>query len=88
MEKETIEEAAKRIYPDDGYKDEMWCDLGMLYRDKFIEGAKWMQERMYSEEEVKTIASKLFYSMTDSDFGIKHTYESFEKWFEQNIKNN
>jgi len=74
---ETLEQAAESFVNNTRLRN---------YKVLFIEGAKWMQERMYSEEEVKQITSKLFYSMTNSEFGIKHTYESFEKWFEQNIK--
>jgi hypothetical protein len=87
MEKETLEEAA--VLSSAVHFERTICSDGFYktYQTGFKQGAKWMQERMYSEEEVKTIASKLFYSMTDSDFGIKHTYESFEKWFEQFKKN-
>jgi len=46
---ETLEEAAKILYPDG-------CDgtdrSAEIYRRIFIEGAKWIAERMYSEEEV------------------------------------
>ena len=56
MKQETLEEAASRLlynkYPyhppqDSGY-----------WKDMFIEGAKWQQERMYSEEDM--IAFALF----------------------------
>ena len=53
---ETLEEAAEKIYPNAGYDDEMWCDSGELFREKFIEGAKWQQERMYSEEDMINFA--------------------------------
>ena len=46
--KETLEEAANKIYPNNGFEDELYWDLGEIYREKFIEGAKWQQERMYS----------------------------------------
>ena len=75
MKQETLEEVASRLlynkYPyhppqDSGY-----------WKDMFIEGAKWQQERMYSEEEViKAIgAARVFYK-TDEDDGydeFKHT---------------
>jgi hypothetical protein len=53
---ETLEEAAEKIYPNAGYDDEMWCDSGELFREKFIEGAKWQQERMYSREDMINFA--------------------------------
>ena len=46
---ETLEEAAEK-YDENDPNDE----YGKSYR-AFIEGAKWQQERMYSEEEVKEI---------------------------------
>ena len=50
--KETLEEAAEKVYPNDGFKDEIWADIGEVFREKFIEGAKWQQERMYSEDDL------------------------------------
>ncbi len=54
-DKETLEEAAERIYPNNGYKDEAYCDLGEMSRELWLEGAEWQQERSYSKEEVKEI---------------------------------
>lgn len=45
---ETLEEAAERIYDDNLFSYEK-------YRSGFIKGAKWQQERMYSEEEVRKL---------------------------------
>ena len=42
---ETLEEAAERIYPNEGYKDEAYCDLGEMSRELWLEGAKWQQEQ-------------------------------------------
>ena len=52
--KETLEEAAKRLYPIyDRFKyDEDWVEDVTKRRDDFIEGAKWQQERSYSEEDM------------------------------------
>jgi len=50
--KETIEEVALRLYPDKGYEDELYCDIGEYNRELFTEGAKWQQERSYSEEDM------------------------------------
>ena len=54
--KETIEEAALRLYPDKGYEDELYCDIGGYNRELFIEGATYMAERMYSYDELRRIA--------------------------------
>jgi len=43
--KETIEEVALRLYPDKGYEDELYCDIGEYNRELFIEGAKWQAEK-------------------------------------------
>jgi hypothetical protein len=46
MDKETLEEAAENEYP----------TIHEQYQgDAFIKGAKWQQERMYSEEEVDVL---------------------------------
>jgi hypothetical protein len=59
--KETIEEVALRLYPDKGYKDELYCDIGGYNREFFTEGAKWQQERMYSEEDMINFAFDTYY---------------------------
>lgn len=48
MDKETIEEAAKKRVPTSA---SVW-DLTETRRNDFIAGAKWQEERMYSEEDV------------------------------------
>jgi hypothetical protein len=66
---ETLEEAAERLYPivikpildvyDDGVSNQIGEeDINENNRESFIEGAKWQQERMYSEEEVIAIVEK------------------------------
>ena len=49
---ETLEEAAERIYPNEGYKDEAYCDLGEMSRELWLEGAKWQAEKSDKELEV------------------------------------
>ena len=44
MKQETLEEAAERIYGSDASKDVEYY--------AFLNGAKWQQERMYSEEDM------------------------------------
>jgi hypothetical protein len=56
--KETVDEAAERIYPTPNPYI-MGIDLGnSMRREAFKEGAKWIQERMYSEDEVIEIVEK------------------------------
>jgi hypothetical protein len=59
--KETIEEVALRLYPDKGYEDELYCDIGEYNRELFTEGAKWQQERRYSEEDMINFAFDTYY---------------------------
>lgn len=75
MEKETIEEAAKRIYPINIVVD---YDTNEDIRNIWIEGAKWQAERMYSEEEVLIILDKFLTSMIKGEkTGL------LEEWFEK-----
>ena len=57
MKQETLEEAAKELYPIN-YTGRMFMpsvdELNNSYKQEaFIEGAKWQQERMYSEEDMR-----------------------------------
>ena len=90
--KETLEEAAEKVYPNDGFKDEYYCDLGEVYREKFIDGAKWQQERMYSEEDLEKAFKAGEVSMNrailkDEGYDLNSynlpNINNFEQWFEQ-----
>jgi hypothetical protein len=83
MEKETLEEAAERLYPI-SKGGSMWMpsadDCNKANKQEgFIEGAKWQAERMYSEEEVKRICSKAWLKTPNTP----NMLEEFDKWFEQ-----
>ena len=76
MRKETLEEAAER------FANNFTEDENKFAIEDFIAGAKWQQERSYSEEEVKNIVDetiekfyKHFYTLTKA--------EMKEQWFEQ-----
>jgi hypothetical protein len=68
---ETLEEVAEKFTP----KSDKWT-----IKQIFIEGAKWQQERSYSEGEVKNLTELFlsYYFKTDKGFD-----DSFEEWFEQ-----
>jgi hypothetical protein len=72
MKQETLEEVAERRFPS---KMEMY--------DAFIEGAKWQQERSYSEEEVLVLLQDI-----QAQVGIDYNdnFMFADKWFEQNKK--
>ena len=71
---ETLEEAAERLFP--FTKDDSENRIITIKRLSWIEGAKWQQERMYSEEEVLEIIA-LF--VNDSPHNTKEWFEQFKK---------
>ena len=75
MKKETLEDFTKEVL-----QDEFFTNIAEYGKaERLIEiGAKWQQERMYSEEEVETIA-KDAYTMGRNNILIG----VFNKWFEQ-----
>ena len=78
---ETLEEAAERFYPL-SKGGSMWMpsadDCNKANKQEgFIQGAKWQEERMYSEEEVQLIASKLLTDIKNGNAG------NSVEWFEQ-----
>ena len=73
--KETLEEVAERLFP--FTKDDSENRIITIKRLFWIDGAKWQQERMYSDEEViKAIGTARVFYKTDEDDGydeFKHT---------------
>ena len=61
--KTEIEEAAKCIYPPFDYDPEQ----PLIRRLAFKHGAEWMQERMYSEDEVREIMAEAWNSCEDNE---------------------
>ncbi len=61
---ETLEEAAEKIYNEFPLRSE---SLNELAKEKFITGAKWQQERSYSEEEVNEIISASWLACEDNE---------------------
>jgi hypothetical protein len=77
MKQETLEEAAKRLYPLRNTFLERFKDLEQKI---FIEGAKWQQERSYSEEEVLELLNNREQYLIES---VGEFYQSNLEWFEQ-----
>ena len=69
---ETLEEFAERL-----------CPNKQVEYDMIIEGAKWQQERSYSEEEVKQIARFGFNAGIRVKLKAVELDFTFEEWFEQ-----
>jgi len=68
MKQETVEEAAERHVNINVAK----YASKLMYKEHFIDGAKWQQERSYSEEEVMNIID----SFIDN-------FDSRKEWFKQ-----
>ena len=65
---ETLEEAAEKF----------WDKLS--FDDAFKAGAKWQQERMYSEEEVIAFGEFIFkHTLLAHSKGVKNLFEQFKK---------
>ena len=70
---ETLEEAAKKYIEEYMWEEEQdpWFD--------FIEGAKWQQERSYSEEEVIAFGEFIFKNtLLTHTKGVKNLFEQFK----------
>jgi hypothetical protein len=77
MEKETLEEAAEDWYNKEGLMKPSKVEIRA-----WVKGAKWQQEQMYSEEDMKSFGE----FCADYDYRCfgKHTQEEMLKiWFEQ-----
>jgi hypothetical protein len=72
MKKETIEDAAENFWRND---DSMSDYVRQAYVTGFMAGAKWMQERMYSEKELEVA----FFEGRENNL-------LFTEWFEK-LKN-
>jgi hypothetical protein len=74
MKQETLEEVAERLYSDKEYPM-----YGEIRRDGFINGAKWQQERSYSEEEVIAFGEFIFkHTLLTHSKGVQNLFEQFK----------
>ena len=68
---------AEKEYPKEG-EDSTYCDLGLVQQYAFVQGAKWQQEQLYSEEEVINLLKAL------QLYKLVHTERiDIEKWLEK-----
>lgn len=74
---ETLEEVAKRLWLDSTSQ--------LTSKNSFIQGGKWMQERMYSEEDLISFARFYFREEFNSTMqnSNKSTDEILQEWFNQ-----
>ena len=81
IKQETLEEAAERLYPTtiNSFTDSGF-DMSETERLIFINGAKWQQERMYSEEEVRKMFSRYNEVIAHRD------NEEWQAWIDKQFK--
>ena len=76
IERETLEEAAERATRNEslGWENE-------YAKEKFIEGAKWQQQRSHSEEEVLELLLKMneWPTTFDGEDEVREWFEEFKK---------
>ena len=78
MKQETLEEAAENAFNDFKRENPIVPQKHIFpYKLGYVEGTKWQQERMYSEEEVL----KLLITFSDDRTFLKKDVAI--KWFEQ-----
>jgi hypothetical protein len=91
----NLEEAAEKLYPKEG-EDYTYGDLGLIQQDAFKFGAKWQQERMYSEEDMinfaefvarypdknRNYSGQMLHAKSKYD-GAERTIDLLQVWFEQ-----
>jgi len=80
--KTELEEAAANYV-----RNEPDATLKLISKYSFKDGAKWQQERMYSEEEVKELCKKSrdegYDENTLEGIGANEKIVPFDEWFEQ-----
>ena len=83
MKKETLEEAAKNYIKLPLHKDidgeERYYNSNIKSYDSFMAGAKWQEEKMYSEEEVLDLLAG-FVDSRGKDF---IPFNDIQQWFEK-----
>jgi hypothetical protein len=74
--KETLEEAAESVYNEFPLRSE---SLNELAKENFIKGAKWQQERMYSEEDLDAFRKFMIQEQNFSKSCLDVFVEQFKK---------
>ncbi len=82
MKQETLEKVAERFYPTN-YEVKSKDIINLIKQDSFKRGARWQQERMYSEEEVYNMIIDL---LKRKQVGQIIDYGDIQEWFQQYYK--
>ena len=81
--KETLKEAAENLFNDFQKENQIIPKNDIRpYKLGFIQGAKWQQERSYSEEDLRE-AFKQSRQALIFEKDMPPVYENFEEWFNQ-----
>ena len=89
IDKHKLEEAAERLYPTD-YGEKSKNIINIIKLDAFVSGAKWQQERSYSEQEVVQLLQNALTHQDDGEIGSLVTHKNTEinqPTFENNLQN-
>ena len=70
MKQESIEEAASKLYP---------AEWDWKEKESFIDGAKWQQAKMYSEEEIVKIIDNFLVSVMKNEKKMFDIFNEFKK---------
>jgi len=71
FKQETLEETAKKYAELSYYGDEV---------DAFIRGAKWQQERSYSDEDMKSFGDWCRNGLLNTEYSVDRLNEHLEQW--------
>jgi hypothetical protein len=75
--KEILEEVAEK------YVDSFEYGIAhprRVCKNAFINGAKWKQERMYSEEDMKSFGDWCRNGLLNTEYGVEKLDEHLEQW--------
>lgn len=77
-----IQTDAESLYPNNGYNEEIYCDVGAFERTMFIKGATHQSKKMYTEDDCYRILHNL---MTDIKLkGVQINDDiDLKVWFKQ-----
>ena len=80
MKQETLEEAGEKLYPN---RESFLHRFQNIERKAFTEGAKWQQERSYSEDEVLELFQKYISTQIPLARLREILHREFKEWLEQ-----
>jgi hypothetical protein len=78
MKQETLEEAAERFYGEEEIVNDY--DISGYLQSAFLTGAKWQQERSYSEKDMKSFGDWCRNGLLNTEYGVEKLDEHLEKW--------